>query len=237
MAGAYSFLILRGVGLKRLFLSLLFLPSVVVGQVSCDETCTFVLKSSHDRALSVSNEARAKQRFSPFSTFKIPNSLIAIDSGLVTSSEQKLSFDRTKYPVEGWWRKSWYEKPLNLKEAFSVSAVPIYRQLAHDLGEAKMSERVKAFAYGNQDISSGVDNFWLSGSIQISANEQIAFLQRLNEGKLPVSERSLEAFKDVMRVEMGEGYALYAKTGAGRLNPQKVLGWYVGFVEKQNETF
>ena len=218
--------------MKKLFV-LWFIPGLVFAQLECHEACTFVLKKANASALTVSNDERAKQRFSPFSTFKIPNSLIAIECGLVKSPYQKLSFDRSRYPIEDWWRKSWYQAPLTLKEAFTVSAVPIYRQIAFDIGEKDMTKMVSEFGYGNKDITSGIDNFWLNGSIRISANEQIAFLQRLNEKKLPVSDRSLGAFKDVMEVERNDKYTLFAKTGAGRISADKVLGWYVGIVENQ----
>ena len=217
--------------MKSLLAIALFLPFVTHASVSCDQACTFVVKKANEQKVRVSNAPRAEVRYSPFSTFKVPNSLIALEVGLVKSSEQKLTFDESRYPRENWWRKSWYESPLTLKQAFAVSAVPIYRQIAFEVGEQRMTKFVTDFDYGNKDITSGIDSFWLSGSIQISAKEQIGFLQRLYEGKLPVSKESLSAFKDVMRVEETDRYTLYAKTGAGRLNANKVLGWYVGIVE------
>ena len=57
--------------------------------------------------------------------------------------------------------------------------VPIYRQLANDIGEIDMQNYVDRFAYGNQDISSQLDKFWLNGSLKISALEQVDFLQRI----------------------------------------------------------
>ena len=217
--------------MKFLLAFALFVPFVVNSAISCDDACTFVVKKANNKGIEVSNSPRADKRYSPFSTFKVPNSLIALEVGLVKSPEQKLTFDETRYPRENWWRKSWYESPLTLKEAFAVSAVPIYRQIAYEVGQQKMTKFVNEFDYGNKDISSGIDSFWLSGSIRISAKEQIAFLQKLNEGTLPVSKEALDAFKDVMRVEQTEQYSLYAKTGAGRINAEKVLGWYVGIVE------
>jgi beta-lactamase class D len=42
-----------------------------------------------------------------------------------------------------------------------------------------MRKMVNDLDYGNNDISSGLDTYWLCGSIQISINEQIDFLKRL----------------------------------------------------------
>lgn len=94
-----------------------------------------------------------------------------------------------------------------------------------------MSKYLADFQYGNQDISSGVDNFWLNGSIKISAKEQVEFLQRLYQAQLPVSPDALKSLKDIMLIEATENYKLYAKTGAGTIAKGKALGWFVGFVE------
>ncbi len=49
--------------------------------------------------------------------------------------------------------------------------VAIYRHMATNIGKEKMQSYLSQFSYGNQDISSGIDNFWLNGSLQISALE------------------------------------------------------------------
>ena len=46
------------------------------------------------------NEKRARQRLSPFSTFKIPNSLIALEIKLIVTAQQKLLFDKDKYQTQ-----------------------------------------------------------------------------------------------------------------------------------------
>lgn len=229
--------LLQGSHLKTLLFTLLLISTCAQAQVksTCDDNCTFVLKKSNGSELVVANHERSEKRFSPFSTFKIPNSLIALELDVVSSLDQKLTFDGERYPVEGWWRKSWYESPLTLKQAFELSAVPIYRQIAYQVGEKQMNKLLTAFDYGNKDINSGIDNFWLNGSIRISAKEQVAFLQRLNEGHLPVSKQALNQFKTVMEAEKADSYVLYAKTGAGRISNERVLGWYVGFVETKGE--
>lgn len=203
------------------------------------------------------NRQRAMLPLSPFSTFKIPNTLIAIDSGLVTSTKQVLSYDQSKYSKEAWWPSAWTKSEHDITSAFKVSMVPIYRQLATEIGQEVMQTYVANFSYGNQDISSGIDNFWLNGSLKISALAQVRFLQKMNKGQLPVSHKSVEQLKEIMLIEKNEHYSFYAKTGTGTINDDlsftvkqsnnalpvqntatntgKVqaskLGWYVGFVE------
>ena len=192
--------------------------------------------SEQSEMMTVVNEERAKQRLSPFSTFKIPNSLIALDTKLITNAQQTLTFDKKKYPAQTWWPSVWKLPEYNLATAFKFSMVPIYRQLATDIGQETMQTYVSKFSYGNQDISSGLDDFWLSGSLKISALEQIQFLQKMHHGQLAISQQSIDTLKEVMLVEKNDNYTLYAKTGAGKANvhdksSQSMLGWYVGFVE------
>lgn len=206
-------------------------------QASCGVDCTWVLTSDNQGLIEVLNPQRADEAMPPFSTFKIALALIALDAGVVEELEQPLTFDPQLDPVERWWPKPWYAKPLPLREAFQVSALPVFRQLARQIGEQAMTSRLHDFDYGNADISSGIDRFWLDSHLKISARAQMAFIQRLARGELPVTADSLSLFKQVMLVEASEDYRLYAKTGAGLLAPGMALGWYVGFVEKDDDRF
>ncbi|MCL2914607.1 hypothetical protein L2725_12595 [Shewanella corallii] len=202
----------------------------------CRDDCTLVI-ASDTQVLTLINPKRSATALSPFSTFKIPNSLIALDLGVIKNLQQPLSFDKSDYPVQPGWPKIWYEKPVDLRIAFQSSAVPVYRQLATDIGVAKMQAYLDKFNYGNKDISSGLDSFWLNGSLKISADEQIVFLKSLYHGELAVNPDSLAKLKQVMLVEQTPDYRLYAKTGGGKLDSGKSLGWYVGYVENSDGVF
>ena len=221
--------------------------------VEGSQHCTFVLlsekvseqNSTSKPVISIINDQRARIQFSPFSTFKVANSLIALDSGIVSNSQQPLTFNKDTYPVQAWWPPVWKLPNYNLTTAFKYSMVAIYRQMATDIGQSQMKEYVAKFSYGNENISSGLDDFWLDGSLQISAVEQISFLQKIYHNQFKVNVNSIKTLKEVMLVESTDDYKLYAKTGAGWLKepysdnkntasdkPKKVmLGWYVGFVE------
>ena len=183
----------------------------------------------------VVNNIRSKMPLSPFSTFKIPNTLIALDSGHITDTSQALTYDKKKYPEQAWWPDSWKKSEYDIFRAFEVSMVPIYRQLATDIGEEVMQNYLDNFSYGNQDISSGLDSFWLNGSMKISAIEQVRFLQKVHKGQLAVEKRSITTLKKIMLVEKNDRYSLFAKTGTGKTSIDSTslstLGWYVGFVE------
>jgi len=100
----------------------------------------------------------------------------AVETDVVADINSTLIWDKKSYPEEAWWPRSWI-KQHNLKSAIKHSVVPLYRDIAWKIGTERMTAFLTRFDYGNQDISSGIDSFWLNGSIKISATEQVRFLQ------------------------------------------------------------
>jgi len=203
--------------------------------------CTFVLLSELNSTgqkshLNVVNDKRAKQQLSPFSTFKITNSLIGLELGLIKNPQQTLTFDKSTYPPQAWWPAVWKLPHYDLNSAFKYSMVAIYRQLASDIGAVEMQNYVERFTYGNQDITSKLDSFWLNGSLKISALEQVEFLKQVYHNQLGLKSSSLEALKSIMLVEERNDLKIYAKTGAGKVTDGTMLGWYIGFVENKQGT-
>ena len=186
----------------------------------------------------IHNKKRAAIRFSPFSTYKIPHSIIALESGVITDTEQIIKWDTKKYPREKWWPKTW-SGDHNLRSAIKFSVVPVYRHLAGLIGPKTMQGYVDRFDYGNKDISSGLDDFWLNGSLQISALEQIEFLKKFYNYQLPVSKKTIGQVKKILIREQTPAYKLSAKTGAGYIDPKQslALGWYIGYLEKPGAVY
>ncbi len=199
---------------------------------------TIVVYDQNLSQYTIVNETRATTRFSPFSTFKIPNSIIALETKVISDVDHILVWDTLTYPQEEWWPQTW-EGTHNLRSAIKSSVVPFYRNLASLIGPDQMQNYVTEFNYGNTDISSGVDNFWLNGSLQISAHEQVDFLRKFYTGKLKASEYSINSVKSILIQESTEGYTLSYKTGAGTLNAEEkiALGWLVGYVEKKDNVY
>ncbi|MEC5398967.1 class D beta-lactamase [Uliginosibacterium sp. H1] len=185
---------------------------------------TFVVLDSQDRRWIAADSKRAFQRFRPASTFKIPNTLIALETGVARDDKQAFKWDGQKRWVEDW------NRDLDLTEAFRVSAVWAYQEIARGVGSTRMQQALRDFRYGNAAITPKVDNFWLDGDLRISPVEQVEFLRRLDEGRLPLSARTLEIGRRVMLREEKNGYRLYAKTGWDNNKP--AIGWYVGWVER-----
>jgi beta-lactamase class D len=186
---------------------------------------------------------RAATRYSPASTFKIPNTLIALETGVLEGPESAIPWDARKYPKQPWWDEllapmgSYWDRDHTLASAFAQSVVWFYREVAIRVGPVRMQLFLDRFDYGNRDLSAGIDGFWLVPGLAISADEQVAFLVRYLRGELGLSARTNELSRRVFLAESDERRALYAKTGTGRLEDGRKVGWYVGFIERGDDTF
>ena len=185
------------------------------------------------------DEARCRERFSPFSTFKIPNSLIGLDTGVIADAEFRIKWDEKKYPAHdrdtlpfsAWWQDQ------TLRTALKRSVVWYYRELALRVGERRMRDYVHRLHYGNEDASGPLNNFWLNSSLKISSDEQVDFLRRLYKEELPVSKRSISIVKEIITLEETPDYRLSGKTGGGPIGEGRFLGWFVGYVETKDNTY
>jgi beta-lactamase class D len=196
---------------------------------------TFVLLDARTGRTLRSDPERARTRFLPASTFKIPNTLIALETGVASGPGFALSWDSKVAPREAWWPESW-ARDHTLATALPASVVWFYQEIARRIGADRMRSWLKRFDYGNQDISGGIDRFWLDGGLRISPNEQVGFLQRFYSGKLPVSERSTRIVKDLLVLEEAPAWRLSGKTGwAGSVRPQ--IGWLVGYLERGKDVY
>jgi beta-lactamase class D len=190
---------------------------------------SFVLYDGATGTWVVHEPERAERGFVPASTFKIPNTLIALETGVIGGVDETISWDGVRREVEAWNRDH------TLATAFPASAVWFYQEIARRVGEARMRAWVERLGYGNRSVEGGLDLFWLTGELRISALEQVEFLRRVHDGHLPVSERSLDALREIMHVEERDGAVLRGKTGWGRLDGRQ-YGWLVGWVEREGGT-
>lgn len=176
---------------------------------------------------------RSRVRYLPSSTFKIPNSLIAIDAGIASGAEQSYPGPNPNYLVDGSpFLSPVCEGDLTLRSAFQNSCIPIYQRIARQVGRPAYRSAVRALRYGNEDVSTApVDSFWLEGAFGISAREQVAFLERLRRGELPVSRRAARDVESMMVVDGPPGSVLRAKTGYV-FTTTPARGWWVGWVQR-----
>ncbi len=189
---------------------------------------TFVGYKTEDYLIIASDADRSGQPMLPASTFKIPNSLIALESSVVGDPDKDIfKWDGVTRPIEAWNRDH------TLRSAIAASAVPVYQEIARRIGQERMQKYVDLFEYGNRDIGGGIDQFWLTGNLRIDAVQQVDFVDRLRRGVLPVSKRSQDLVRDILPVtKVGEA-TIRAKSGLlGAEIGKPSLGWMVGWAEK-----
>jgi beta-lactamase class D len=200
----------------------------------------FVLYDMNNQRYVRYNVKRCGERFSPKSTFKIPNSLIGLETGVIRDAEFVIPWNREKYPPQANWNEEpfvHWAKDHTLRSALKYSVVWYYRELALSVGGERMKKYVAAFDYGNEDVSGRIDNFWLNDVLKISADEQVEFLKAFYSGRLPVSKRTTEIVKDILVFEQTPTYKLSAKTGGGPIDEGIFIGWFVGYLEANGNVY
>jgi len=189
---------------------------------------TFVLYDAATDHLTLINAKRAERRFVPASTFKIANTIIALETGVVKDENEIIPYGGQPQPFKTW------EKDMSMREAIALSAVPIYQELARRIGLERYREWLPRLDFGNRQTGTIVDTFWLDGPLEISAVEEARFVARLAQQKLDASIRSQSIARDIIRLESRDGKILYGKTG-WRFSSAPNLGWWTGWVEQNGK--
>jgi beta-lactamase class D len=172
----------------------------------------------------------------PCSTFKIWNTAIGLETGLLTGADQPFwKWDGVERSIEPW------NHDLTLRQAYAVSCVPAYQALARRIGSERMNKWLKKLGYGNQDTSAGNDVFWLPAPgrrpLLISADEQAFLVRRLANGDVPFSSKTLAILADIMTAKTTDHGTLHGKTGSGEAEGETpAVGWFVGYVVSGKKT-
>lgn len=163
---------------------------------------------------------------SPASTFKIPNTLIGLETGVISSSEV-IPWNGISCPLSAW------ETDMNISQAFKVSCVPFYQEIARRVGVERMNYYVRLFHFGKADIkASNIDVFWLTDDCQITQFQQIYFLKQVISHEFPLRDETYSQLRDVMLFDNTELGALYAKSGMTNRNS----AWFVGYLKTADDT-
>ena len=166
------------------------------------------------------------ERLHPCSTFKILNSLIALDAGVVKDENEIIAWDGVRRTYDFW------NQDHSMRSAIAVSAVWFYQELARRIGAESMQKKVLETNYGNNDTSKTLTDFWLgNGSLIISAYEQVLFLTKLLHENLPFSKQTIHRVKEILIVQQDEHRVLSGKTGSCG-----GVGWFVGYTADKDQT-
>lgn len=177
----------------------------------------------------VHDDQRSNQRFPVASTFKILNTLIALQEGAISDGDA-FKWDGVSSEVADW------NHDQTLDSAFKASCVWCFQRLARKVGAAKYERYLSDLEYGEVKKPFDETTFWLDGSLTASAIEQVELLKKIYRQSLPFRSSSYAVLRRIMLVEQSPQYSIRAKTGwATSTFPE--IGWYVGYIENSEETW
>lgn len=195
-------------------------------------TGTFALFDNGQGHFTIYNLLRYKDSaYSPASTFKIVNSLIGLQTGRIINERMVIKWDGIKR-----WNADW-NKNLTMEEAFKVSSVPYYQEIARRIGKDTLQHWLDSLKYGNHKIGKTIDSFWLDNSLKITPDEQLGLVKKLYFGQLPFNKTSMDIVKKVMIQENNSNYILSYKTGLGFTEKNNAIAWIVGWIEENKHPY
>lgn len=181
--------------------------------------------------VTVYNMTLDTSRFLPASTFKIVNSLIGLETNIVKDEKMVIKWDSIQR-----WNTEW-NRDLTMAEAFKVSAVNYYQEVARRVGKDTMQKWLDSLHYGTQKISGPVDSFWLNNTLKVSPDEQLGLVKRLYFDQLPFQKRNQQIVRDLMIRENTTQYTLAYKTGWGFDEQGANIGWVIGWIEENKHPY
>jgi len=183
------------------------------------------------------NAKDVDKRHPPWSSFKIANLIIALESGTAKDLDHRRRWDPKRRPDRPYWPATW-RRDHTLRTAFRQSVPWYFRDVALEVGADRYRSDLARFGYGNARVPDESDSFWLGGPLEISAWEQMLFVKRLISGDFTLNPRTLSAARQVSMVKSDGDYALHGKTGSGALRRDDFEGpfegWFTGWVERRD---
>ena len=185
----------------------------------------FIIRDHTHESIYYYNKDRGTRRIPPASTFKIFNSLVALDIPIAPDEQYVIRWDSVAR-----WNEDW-NRDMTMREAFKLSNVGYYQELARRIGKDYMQHYLDTVQYGNREMGGKIDEFWLRGPLMISADEQAGFVKKLYFDELPFSERTHRIVRSMMLQEQTDDYKISYKTGTMDLEDSTIY-WIVGFAER-----
>lgn len=204
-----------------------------------DQKGCFLLFNMKTQKLLTESGTTCREQFVASSTFKVPLSVMAFDSGVLKNTEDKYKWNGVKGKVDAW------NQDHNARTWMQHSVVWYSKALTPKIGEEKIKKYLVDFKYGNQDISGGLQEAWLhspssqDASLRISPYEQLEFMKALWSNKLPVSPDAMSITREIMFLETSpNGFKLSGKTGSNRYKSENVqLGWFIAHLSREGEEY
>ncbi|MEV5826804.1 penicillin-binding transpeptidase domain-containing protein [Spirillospora sp. NPDC052242] len=190
----------------------------------------FALVDVSQGRTTVVDRQRAAQRRMPASTFKIPHSLIALETGAVKDENEVVPYGGEPQRLPKW------EQNQSMRDAIAISNVAVYQTITRRIGAVREKQWLERLGYGDREVGTVDRVFWRDGPLEISAIEQAEFMGRLASRRLPASAEHQRTVRDMVKVEEKSGYALFGKSGWADA-PRPQVGWWAGWVERDGHVY
>jgi len=190
--------------------------------------CALILtRDRHHESRLEFGPAQCALPLSPCSTFKIPNALIGLQTGVLSGPGHLKAWDGTEH------QRKVNNRDHSLASAIEYSVVWYFQSVARDVGTEAMQEWLDHLDYGNRDISGGIDRFWLSSSLKIDAYSQLELLKALKHQTLPFKPAIQQQVQDMLVQNSDLAGTLHGKTGSclGITESEPDHGWFIGWVD------
>lgn len=221
--------------MQRFFLLFICMAALGASAQDCNIPGSTTVYNYREKKWSFTDSLDAQQASLPASTFKVINLLIALETGVIRDEQEVVKWPGYTDTLLYGYRPDIY-KDMTVKEAFEVSAGWVFMELSKRIGRERYRHYLEACQYGNGALTRDDSDFWNYGPFGISPYDQVEFLVKVYEEKLPFSKRNFDILKRVMITERTDDHVIRSKTGWTRVNGND-YGWWTGYLEKDNNVY
>lgn len=181
---------------------------------------SFAIFDNNKGAFTIYNLSHYKDSaYQPSSTFNIVNSLIGLQTGVITNEKTAITINTNNQVTN-----------ITLAEAFKNTELPYFQAVAKTLGKEKMQFWLDSIGYTKTKITTAIDSFWVDNSLKITADEQLGLVKKLYFNQLPFNKTVTETVKKLMLQQENANYTLAYTTGLGNTEKGTTTGWVVGWI-------
>jgi bla regulator protein BlaR1 len=194
-------------------------------------TGSFVLYDQATDKWNIYNIDNASTRIPPNSTYKIYDALLGLESGIITPEHSTFTWNGEPCPFDSW------ESDQDLTSAMHNSVNWYFQAIDSQAGFQSVKTFLQTINYGNQNTGTNLNLYWTDFSLKISPIEQVELLQNFYQNNFHFDRKNIQAVKNALLLSTTSSGSLYGKTGTGRVNGKDVNGWFVGYIESDNNTY
>ena len=192
---------------------------------------SFVLYNMKTDQYVIYNKDKSITRIAPDSTYKIYDALIGLELGIIKSGDTSMKWNGKANPYSVW------DQDQTLESALKNSVNWYFQEIDKKAGKKQLYSYYKKISYGNYNLSGDISDYWMESSLRISPVEQVLLLKDFYTERLAFNDKNIKSVKNALKLSENNGKILFGKTGTGTLDGKNVNGWFVGFVEKEDNVF